>query len=212
VSPFDLAAFQPPLRVPELAAGPITLRPFTMSDLPLVREAATDPYIPTITSVPTRYDEAGGRAFILRQIDRSDDGHGYPFVIAESTDPARGVGAIGLWLREIDSGRASIGYWVAPSARGRHLAGWALRAVVAFAFETLNIPRLHLFIEPWNVASQRTADAAGFTQEALLRGWERVEDTQHDAYSYVLLHQEWDGDPNRGPGRGSGRRGRRTIR
>jgi [ribosomal protein S5]-alanine N-acetyltransferase len=215
VRPFDLAAFKPPLRVPELAAGPIMLRPFTMSDLPLIREAATDPYIPTITSVPARYDEAGGRAFILRQIDRSDDGHGYPFVITESADPARGVGAIGLWLREIDSGRASIGYWVAPSARGRHLAGSALRAVVAFAFETLSIPRLHLFIEPWNVASQRTAEAAGFSQEALLRGWERVEGAQHDAYSYVLLHQERDGDPDRDlgrrSGRGSGRRGRGTI-
>jgi ribosomal-protein-alanine N-acetyltransferase len=193
VRPFDLSTFQPPLKVPELAAGPTRLRPFRLTDLPLVREAATDPYIPTITSVPAVYDDTEGRAFILRQIDRSDDGHGYPFVITDATDPDRGIGGIGLWLREIDSGRASIGYWLAPSARGRHLAGWALRGVVAFAFETLGIPRLHLFVEPWNVASQRTAEAAGFAQEALLRGWERVEGTQHDAFSYVLLGQEWGG-------------------
>jgi [ribosomal protein S5]-alanine N-acetyltransferase len=78
-----------------------------------------------------------------------------------------------------------------PSARGAHLAGWALRGVVAFAFETLAIPRLHLFVEPWNVASQRTAEAAGFVREALLRGWERVDDSQRDAVSYALLRQEW---------------------
>jgi [ribosomal protein S5]-alanine N-acetyltransferase len=193
MSPFDLSAFEPPLLVPALAAGPIMLRPFNSADLPLIRAAATDPYIPTITSVPAAYTEAEGRAFIVRQIDRSDDGDGYPFVITETTDPDRGIGAIGLWLREIDSGRASIGYWLAPSARGRHLAGWALRGVVAFAFGTLGIPRLHLFVEPWNVASQRTAEWAGFAPEALLRGWERVEGSQHDALSYVLLHQEWDG-------------------
>ena len=38
---------------------------------------------------------------------------------------------------------------------------------------TLAIPRLHLFVEPWNAASARTAEAAGFDREATLRGWER---------------------------------------
>ena len=191
--PFDLSTFTPPLRVPEIESGPTILRPFSSADLPLVREAAEDPYIPTITSIPATYTDDEGRAFIARQVDRSDDGDGYPFVITRSVDPGRGVGAIGLWLREIDSGRASIGYWLAPSARGERLAAWALRGLVAFAFETLAIPRLHLFVEPWNLASRRTAETAGFAQEALLRGWERVAGTQHDAFCYVLLRQEWDG-------------------
>ena len=188
---FDLSTFQPPLRVPELRSGPTVLRPFDLADLPLVREAAEDPYIPTITSVPPTYSDNEGRAFIERQFERSEGGHGFPFVIAAAADPERGIGALGLWLREIESGRASIGYWLTPSARGAHLAGWALRGVVAFAFETLAIPRLHLFVEPWNVASQRTAEAAGFVREALLRGWERVDDSQRDAFSYALLRQEW---------------------
>jgi ribosomal-protein-alanine N-acetyltransferase len=188
---FTLSTFAPPLLVPELRSGPTVLRPFSRADLPLVRDAATDPYIPTITSVPARYSDREGRAFIERQFERSDGGHGYPFVIAAAEEPHRGIGAIGLWLREIDSGRASIGYWLVPSARGRHLATWALRGLVTFAFDGLAIPRLHLFVEPWNVASQRTAEAAGFAQEGLLRGWERVAGTQHDAFSYVLLRQEW---------------------
>jgi [ribosomal protein S5]-alanine N-acetyltransferase len=190
VSQFDPSTFAPPLQVPVLQSGPTVLRPFTLADLPLVREAVADPYIPTITSMPAAYSDDEGRAFIERQFDRVQGGDGYPFVIAEASDPHRGVGAAGLWLREIDSGRASIGYWLIPSARGRHLAGWALRGLVTFAFETLAIPRLHLFVEPWNVASQRTAEAAGFVQEALLRGWERIDGTQHDAFSYALLRQD----------------------
>ena len=67
----------------------------------------------------------------------------------------------------------------------------ALRTVVSYAFEVLAIPRLQLFIEPWNVASQRTAEYGGFVQEALLRGWERISGTQHDAYCYALLRQDW---------------------
>jgi RimJ/RimL family protein N-acetyltransferase len=192
---FDLATFEAPLLVPELKSGPVLLRPFSLSDLHLVREAATDPYIPSITSVPLHYSDDNGRSFIERQHGRALEGHGFPFVIAEATDPDRGLGSAGLWLREIDSGRASIGYWVVPSERSRQLAGWALRGVVAFAFDELAIPRLHLFIEPWNTASQRTAEAAGFSQEALLRGWERIDGEQHDAYVYVLLRDEWSPAP-----------------
>jgi RimJ/RimL family protein N-acetyltransferase len=191
VAPFDVSDFEAPLAVPELRHGPVMLRPFALSDLPLLREAATDPYIADITSVPRVYGDDVGRAFIARQHERAFGGHGYPFVISEATDPDRGVGALGVWLREIESGRASLGYWLVPSARGRKLAGWALRAAVDFCFSELSIPRLHLFVEPWNTASQRTAEFAGFTREALLRGWERIGDEQHDAYSYALLREEW---------------------
>jgi ribosomal-protein-alanine N-acetyltransferase len=188
---FDLSLFKAPLVVPQLKSGPVLLRPFAQSDLPLIRQAATDPYIPSVTSMPSAYSDDGGRAFIERQLSQATDGHGYPFVIAESSNPALGLGGLGLWLHEIDSGRASIGYWVVPGGRGHNLAGWALRGSVAFAFEVLAIPRLHLFVEPWNIASQRTAEFAQFTQEALLRGWERIDRVQRDVYSYALLRQDW---------------------
>jgi [ribosomal protein S5]-alanine N-acetyltransferase len=170
MTPFDLSNFGAPLSVPELASGPVRLRPFA------------------VTSVPAVYSDDAGRAFIERQHVMALEGHGYPFVIADGADLHQGLGAMGLWLRDIESGRASIGYWLVPAARGSHRARDALRALVAFAFDELAIPRLQLFIEPWNVASQRTAEAAGFTQEALLRGWERIGEVQHDAYCYALLH------------------------
>jgi [ribosomal protein S5]-alanine N-acetyltransferase len=188
---FDLSAFDPPLEVPELRDESVVLRAFTPADVDLVRRAASDPYIPTITSVPARYSDKEGTAFIERQHARAQGGHGYPLVIAEAGDPACGIGSIGLWLREIDSGRASIGYWLVPAARGKKLATAALRLVTTFAFDVLAIPRLHLFVEPWNAASARTAELAGFTSEGLLRGWERIDGEQRDAVSYVLLRHEW---------------------
>jgi RimJ/RimL family protein N-acetyltransferase len=188
---FDVDVFAPPLRVPLLSAPPVLLRPFAISDLAMVRQASTDPLIPSITSVPRTYTDDAGRAFIERQHDRAAQGHGYSFVIAEDADPTSGVGSIGLWLQEIESGRASIGYWVVAGARGRGLAAHALRAVVEFAFGELAIPRLHLFVEPWNTASARTAQAGGFGREATLRGWERIEGEQRDADCFALLHDEW---------------------
>jgi len=191
VNTFLLSRFAPPLVVPYLEAGPVVLRPFSSGDLSLIEAAGSDPYIPSMTSVPRHFSESEGRAYLARQSHQAEDGHGFPFVIAPANEPERGIGGLGLWLREIDSGRASIGYWLVPSARGMGMAAAALGGVVQFAFGSLAIPRLHLFIEPWNVASQRTAEAAGFANEGLLRAWERIDGRQCDALAFVRLHQEW---------------------
>jgi [ribosomal protein S5]-alanine N-acetyltransferase len=193
MSGFDPRAFAPPLRVPELVSPPVVLRPYADSDLALVRDASSDPLIPSISSVPRRYTDDAGRAFIARQHARDAEGDGYSFVIASASEPKVGIGSIGLWLQEIESGRASVGYWLVADARGKGLAAHALRAVVSFAFGALSIPRLHLFVEPWNVASARTAEAVGFTREATLRGWERIDGEQHDADCFALLYPEWAG-------------------
>jgi [ribosomal protein S5]-alanine N-acetyltransferase len=191
VNGFDAATFAPPLRLPRLESGPVVLRPYAVSDLALVRQASADPSIPPISTVPRVYTDDAGRAYIERQHRRASEADGYSFVIADSSNPAGGIGSIGLWLQEIESGRASVGYWVLQAARGRGLAAHALRAVVAFAFGELAIPRLHLFVEPWNVASSRTAEAAGFRREALLRGWERIDGEQRDAECFALLRDDW---------------------
>jgi RimJ/RimL family protein N-acetyltransferase len=193
MSRFDPIAFAPPLRVPELAYGQVVLRPFADSDLDLVRQASADLFIPSISSVPLPFTDTAGRAFIERQHDRASRGDGYSFVITDSLGSPAGLGSIGLWLHEIESGRASVGYWLLEPARGRGLAARALRALVAFAFGELAIPRLHVFLEPWNLASARTAESAGFRREALLRGWERIDGEQRDAECFALLYREWDG-------------------
>jgi [ribosomal protein S5]-alanine N-acetyltransferase len=191
MSAFDPEALAPPLRVPQLASPPVVLRPYESSDLAMVRQAAADTLIAATTSVPRPYTDDAGRFYIERQGTRATEGDGFSFVIAHDVDPQVGLGSIGLWLQEIESGRASIGYWLVAGARGRGLAARALEGVVTFAFKELSIPRLHLFVEPWNVASARTAEAAGFTREATLRGWERIDGAQHDADCFALLHEDW---------------------
>lgn len=171
MSSFDLERFTPPLTVPHLVSPPVLLRPFDADDTPLVCQASLDPLVASISTLPRACDDAGARDFVARQQALAAEGHAYPFVITLDGLRGPGIGSIGLWLWEIDHGRASVGYWLLESARGAGLARCALRAIVRFAFTELAIPRLHLFVEPWNVASARTAEGAGFGYEATLRGW-----------------------------------------
>lgn len=174
------------LVMPTLPAGPFRLRPFRLTDLDLVREAAQDPHIPLITTVPASFSAEAGRRFIERQWSRAELGTGYSFAIAEAATD-RAVGQAGLWMRDISDGRASVGYWVVMSARGRRAAGHAVAAITRWAFGDLRIPRLELHVEPWNEASIRTAEHVGFSREGLLRSWEEVGGVRKDMYMYSML-------------------------
>ncbi len=172
--------------LPVLAADPFVLRGFEPVDRALVLEASADPLIPLIASVPAGATRTEAARFVEVQRHRLRDGFGYAYVIAEAAGD-RGVGAIGLWLRDADQGRASVGYWVVAPARRRGAAGRALAAVSRFALETLRLARLDLHVEPWNEPSIRTAESAGFVREGLSRSWQVVGGERRDMYLYSLL-------------------------
>ncbi|MGI9602236.1 MAG: GNAT family N-acetyltransferase [Acidimicrobiales bacterium] len=169
----------------------IELRPFTHADLGVVEEASRDELIPRITTVPADYSESEGLAFIDRQHTRRTSGEGWSLAIA-TPDRSTAVGQIGLWIPHIHKGRVELGYWVVESGRGRHAAAKALALLSEWALANLDVDRLHLFVEPWNTASRRTAERAGFEQESLLRSWERVDGEAKDMWSYIRLRSIQD--------------------
>ncbi len=171
---------------PPLANGAIRLRPWTLRDVQAVEQASHDPYIPTVTSVPSAYTDETGRAWIERQWQRLTDGQGMSLCVADArTDAA--LGFVGISVAHRAHGRASLGYWVVPAARGRGVAAAAVQLLSTWAFSTLGIPRLELLVEPDNLASQRVAERAGFQMEGILRSYEEFQGRRADLMMYALL-------------------------
>jgi RimJ/RimL family protein N-acetyltransferase len=108
-------------------------------------------------------------------------------VIGEGDDAAL-RGSIGL--RTIAPGVAQTGYWVAPEARGRGLAGAALVLLSRWALATLPLIRLQLFTDVDNHASMRVAERAGFAPEGTLRNWYDLRGERRDAVMFSLLPGE----------------------
>ncbi len=189
------------LPVPGPEHGRVRLRAFGTGDLAMVLDLATDPYVPTIGSLPRDTDEAGGLAWIARQHERARTGKGFSFCVTDrETDEA--VGAAGLTLTAREQGRASAGYSIAPRSRGRGLAADALVALTGFAWTRPDLHRVELYVEPWNVASLRTAEAAGYRREGLLRGHQEIGGRRVDMALWAALRS----DGNRpGPLRGETR-------
>jgi RimJ/RimL family protein N-acetyltransferase len=159
------------------------LRPLRES---LARELSTDPYVPDTGSLPANASEQEARDWIDRQRGRLAERTGFSFAIAEA-DSDRAVGGIGLWLAPLAQGRATAGYSVIPSARGRVLAAAALTALTAFAWSIPALHRIELYIEPWNTGSIRTAERAGYQWEGLLRSHQEIAGRRRDMLLYAVI-------------------------
>ncbi|WP_231979619.1 GNAT family N-acetyltransferase [Tessaracoccus coleopterorum] len=181
-----------PQWMPRLDGGSVILRAFEERDADLVMSVASDPLIPLITTVPRGGTRDEALAFLERQHSRLAEGTGYSFAIADAaTDEA--VGQIGLWTRDIATGRASTGYWIAPQFRRHGYARAALSALTAWVLGLDQVHRLQLYVEPWNEGSWRTAEACGYLREGLLRSWQTVGRVPRDMYVYGVVNERASG-------------------
>lgn len=152
----------------------------------MAMELSTDPYVPLIGSLPANATRQEALDWVHRQRGRLTEGVGFSFAIADaSTD--RAIGTIGLWLAALAQGRASAGYSVTPGARGRGVGAAALTALTSFAWNIRELYRIELYIEPWNVASVKTAERAGYEREGLLRSHREIGGSRRDMLLYAVI-------------------------
>jgi RimJ/RimL family protein N-acetyltransferase len=174
-----------PLPDPPLRDGGVLLRRWREADLDQIVAACRDPEIARWTTVPLGYAPADGREFLAAQRDRWHCGEALELAVADAAREASVLGSVAL--RGLGDGRADIGYWVAPAARGRGVATRAARLLAEYAFATLAVERLEVLVHPDNAASLGVARAAGFRREGLLRARAVIRGRRHDMAAFSRL-------------------------
>jgi [ribosomal protein S5]-alanine N-acetyltransferase len=147
------------------------------------------PLPPWPASLPAHPSPGQARDWVARQRRRRSEGTGFSFAIANAAT-GRAVGTIGLWLRNLPSGRGSAGYSVSPLHRGQGIAASALTALTSFAWSIPGLFRVELYIEPWNTGSIHVAQAAGYQREGLLRSYQVIGVTRCDMCLYAAIRPE----------------------
>ena len=85
------------------------------------------------------------------------------FAIASATEA---IGGIGLrFLQDPPRGSAEIGYWLGEPFWGRGIATKALQTLTEYAFAQLDVVRISGCVYPWNPASARVMEKAGYVCE-----------------------------------------------
>jgi RimJ/RimL family protein N-acetyltransferase len=163
----------------------LVLRPYRPEDEDAVLRACQDPEIQRwISALPVPYTAAVAREWVrdIAPADRKER-RAMPAVVEA------GGGLVGSCGVHFVPGRLGpeIGYWIAPWARGHGYAAEAARALTEWAIG-LGAPRVHLYADVRNAASQAAARRAGFTQEGVVRSCLEYRDgTRGDAALFARL-------------------------
>lgn len=79
------------------------------------------------------------------------------------------IGTAGFWQMQKEHYRAEIGYALHPGFQGRGIMNEALKAVLAYGFETMKLHSVEANINPANSASRKLLEKNGFIKEAYFK-------------------------------------------
>ena len=145
----------------------LTLSVPTPADADAIFEACQDAAIQRYTTVPSPYERQHAEGFITFAHTRWAEGVEATWALREGGELAGMVGLHGITF----GGSGELGYWMAPSARGRGLLTEACRAVLDWGFDTSGaaLQRIEWRAVVGNTGSARVARALGFRYEGVLR-------------------------------------------
>jgi len=114
---------------------------------------------------PRPYTHDDARKWIASQLEAPD-----PLLNFAIELEGEAVGGIGLIPGfDVERRTAELGYWLGEAAWGRGLATAAVRALLPYAFEELELLRVFAAVFAFNSVFWRVVGKAGFVHEGVLR-------------------------------------------
>ena len=97
------------------------------------------------------------------------------------------LGYIGFWRMQKENFRAEIGYALLPDYYKKGIADEALKAVIDYGFNTMNLHSIEANLNPDNAASSKLLEKNSFVKEAYFRENYYFEGKFIDSLIYCLL-------------------------
>lgn len=176
-----------PLPSPDLAAGPLRIRPLTYGDEPRVQELASAVEIASTTlSFPHPYPPGAARSWIEKKLDTFAKGEEMALAIEFE---GLYIGSIGFFFNRRDDS-AELGYWIGKPYWGRGFASLAGAEMIRFGFEDLGLNRIQAQVMARNPGSSRVLEKLGLSYEGHLRGSIKKWGVYEDVKIYAALSSD----------------------
>lgn len=178
------------LTTPTLHTARLRLRPVSSGDAEAVFAIHSNAHVLRYWDSPPWTDRARAERFIAASRQLADDGSGVRLAIERASDGAfLGWCSLRRWNPDFRS--AALGYCLDDSAWGQGYATEAARAVLQWAFDTLDLNRVQAETDTRNRASARVLEKLGFRREGTLREDCIVNGEVSDSWVFGLLRREW---------------------
>ncbi len=178
------------LPTPVLRTARLRLRPFTDADAGPLFALHSSAHVLRYWDSPPWNEQERATRFIAACRTMADEGTGARVAVDRVSDGAFiGWCALARWNPEYRS--ASLGFILDDAAWGHGYATEAARALLGWAFGTLDLNRVQAEADTRNVASARVLEKAGFVHEGTLREDCVVNGEVSDSWVFGLLRREW---------------------
>ncbi|HEY9655541.1 MAG TPA: GNAT family N-acetyltransferase [Crinalium sp.] len=169
----------------------LILRPLTRGDATSIQVAASVREISdTMISIPHPYPDDEAERYVTRQIAEFETRQSIAFVVERKFDPAFS-GIIEVRDIEYEHSQAELSFWLAVGNWGHGYMSEALKPIIRFGFEELELNRLYAYHMMRNPGSGKVLQRNGFVQEGLLRQrvqkWGKFEDVA----LWAMLKRDW---------------------
>jgi len=169
----------------------VGLRPVAEADLPLIARWRNHPRTRTKFLTTLLIPVSGQKKWYEKLLN---DPTRIQFMIVRLEDNVT-VGTIGL--NHIDYRNQSFepcALIIDPEQRGQHLGVDAIRVMLRYAFEELNLQRAASPTLPYNKSAIRWYEELGFKEEGIARKAVYINGQFHDVIHHAMLREEWHDD------------------
>lgn len=179
--------------LPDIETERLLLRKVGLDDAEDVFRYASDPEVTRyLHSQPLRSIE-DSRKVVRAATDDYAAGRVRSWGVVHKGDK-RLIGTAGFQWWRPESFSANIGYLMAREYWGQGLMPEAVRAVLRFGFERMQLNRIEARLDPENAASARLLEKVGMTREGTLRDDYYIDGAFYDGMVYSILRREWSAE------------------
>lgn len=179
------------LPTPTLHTARLRLRPFTEADTDALFALHSNARVLRYWDAPPWTTRAQAEQFIAKCKQFEHEGTGARVAIELTADGAfLGWCALANWNPSYRSAR--LGYCFDESAWGQGFATEAARALLQWAFDTLDLNRVQAEADTRNIASGRVLEKLGFIHEGTLREDCVVNGEVSDSCVYGLIKRDFE--------------------
>lgn len=187
------------LPTPTLATARLRLRPVDDTDADALFALHTNASVLRYWDAPPWRDRDRARQFVATCRRLATDGTGARLAVDRAAD-LRFIGWCGLSRWNPDYRSAALGYCFDDAAWGHGYGTEAARALLRWAFDTLDLNRVQAETDTRNLASARLLEKLGFVREGTLREDCIVDGEVSDSWVYGLLRLDWQPTSPHAPG------------
>ena len=173
---------------PELETERLLLRKITKDDVQEVFEIRSNPITMQFIDRPIAktIDDALNLIKVFDEVFEKQDGVAWAITFKEEK---KLIGTIGFWKMDKPNFRAEIGYILNQTFHRKGIMNEALKVVIDFGFQQINLHSIEAVTKPTNTASNEILLKNGFLQEGYFRENYFFEGKFYDKKVFSLINK-----------------------